>query len=206
MRKEVSIKEAEKLNLSNYDKTVMQAAQKLADETSLYFPADPIILVSVEDGKSYYERTEIKLFHPVLDLRIERNEYRKKYDIYCRTMSTFLNVGNSYQYVADIEKPNEIGVLSAKKIQAWVSYYEQVCKIVVEADKQGAERVAAFLKSIKGLPVKWREGKTSGDILRNGIEFSFSINNGHVSTSMRLYHVDENVKTFLLMSDNKLAN
>lgn len=199
MQTELNIKEAGKLKLSNYGRGELIKAQQLADETSVFFPADPVIIVSEYDGEFHYERTEIKLFHPVIDLRIEHDTNKKKYRISCRTESTYRNIG--YVTFNDLEKPNVMGVLSAKKVQEWVKYYETKCKRLAALEGANVKKISDFKASLKGLSVKWNEN--GGEIIRNGLKYTFSIDRGYISQGIKLDYVDDNLKTFLELSDNK---
>lgn len=203
MRKEFTVKEAESLPLNEYGKEQLIAAQKLADDTSMFFPADAVVIVQEEDGKTFWERTEIRLYHPVIDLRISYESYKKKYSISCPTVGTFKNISNSHYITEDIERPNKMGVLNAAKIQQWVAYYEKVCKVLAALDKANEEKIKAFKLLLEPLPVRWNNEGSGGAIRRNGLVYIFSIQGGHISENIDLRQIEYSLQAFLALSDNK---
>ena len=66
---------------------------------------------------------------------MEHFEYVNRYDIE--------RAGNQY------EKPCNIGVFTAKKINDWINYYTQIYRQVEQENVENSKKVADFLKSIE---------------------------------------------------------
>ena len=91
---------------------------------------------------------------------MEHFEYVNRYDIE--------RAGSQY------EKPCNIGVFTAKKINDWINYCTQIYRQVEQANAENARKVADFLKSIENEPVSWeRRNYAKGTITRNGLRFTF---------------------------------
>lgn len=81
-----------------------------------------------------------------------------------------------------IQTPNNIGVLTPRKLQAWTDYYRQVlakCDGLAEA---AADKVRAFRDKLR-LVCPDKADDNSGRVTVNGIEFTWGINDkGEIST------------------------
>lgn len=205
--KELTLKEFNKLNISltDYQKKEIENQKKLCEEINKFHPASLLFSVYENDGKLYFEWSVVQLGHDFLDLTIRYDGYRKKYDINAN-LHCFNNLGNNDKNNAlnAFERPNKIGVPTTKKINDWISYYEKVYKALEEENKGNTEKINSFLKGLEGLPVKWSKGGKSGILVKNGIEFSFKIEDGGISQNMSLHYiVSANIETFKKLSDNK---
>ena len=122
---------------------------------------------------------------------LEHFEYVNRYDIE--------RAGNQY------EKPCNIGVFTAKKINDWINYCTQIYRQVEQANAENARKVADFLKSIENEPVRWeRRNHSKGTITRNGLRFTFYIEEGHLSFELSLsYRGTADYDTFRLIADNR---
>ena len=88
-----------------------------------------------------------------------------------------------------------------------VNWFEYHLAVIEEAKKinaaNGSEE-AKFLKSIEGLPVNWDRNGKSGEILQNGILFSFSIGPTYISKKIEIhYKVSNELESFLKLSKNQ---
>jgi hypothetical protein len=200
------INHTELLNLNpevnEYGKKEIENAIKLAEKVNDFYPAKAMFNVSEYEGKTYYEHPVVVLVHPTLKLEVSM--YKKKFSISCPSLNDFKNV--SWHQRENVEnqlnKPNQIGVLTDKKILAWVNYYEAFCYGMADVNNEGDKAHSEFLKSIEGLEVQ-RNGK-SGTIVKNGIEFNFTLEAGYVSTNIQLhYKASATIETFLKLSNNK---
>jgi hypothetical protein len=96
-------------------------------------------------------------------------------------------------------------VFTAKKINDWINYYTQIYRQVEQENAENSKKVADFLKSIENEPVRW-EGKnrSKGTITRNGLRFTFYIEEGHLSFELSLsYRGTADYDTFRLIADNR---
>lgn len=202
--KYITLEEFMKLNIPANKS--LEAAEDLVIQVNPYHPAKIMCRVTEEDGKLYFEHAEVKLIHKDIDIRIGYETYIKKYSISADMRKHFKNIDlhTIARIQHDLKKPNEIGVLTKKKIEDWVQYYESLySRCFMEDQKNGGEK-AAFLESIKGWPVRWNADKKSGRIIANGIEMTFTIGDTYVSKKLQLhYSVSDDIETFQRLADNK---
>jgi len=185
--------------------TDFEKIEQRAVEVNKFYPAK--IMVCVDDSEGlHFNYAEVRLEHPDIVITIRYDEYRKKYEVGANIESHFKNV--TWDTVLGIKrslhKPNQIGVLSAKKITEWVNYYEAIYSQAFRIDQQNGNEKERFLLSLKGLPVKWNADKKGGTIIKNGITFTFSIGATYVTKKMEInYNVPDTIESFKLISDNK---
>ncbi|MHC1707427.1 MAG: hypothetical protein AB9842_07885 [Bacteroidales bacterium] len=208
--KNVSLQEFMSMHIENRDHklTYVQVAQELARQVSQFLPTEVTVQVSEEDGRLYFEQAHARILHPELELIISFSSYNKKYSIWCRSIDRLKNVTHytRRQVTDQLQAPNNIGVLSLKKLQAWIQYYESYYKLLQERDTDNADKKAAFLRSLEGLPVEWFNKDIQGRILRNGIEFSFTISETYVDTRIQIhYGCGRDLETFLALADNRFG-
>ena len=122
---------------------------------------------------------------------MEHFEYVNRYDIE--------RAGNQY------EKPCNIGVFTAKKINDWINYCTQIYRQVEQENAENSKKVADFLKSIENEPVRWEgRNRSKGKITRTGLRFTFYIEEGHLSFELSLsYRGTADYDTFRLIADNR---
>ena len=93
--------------------------------------------------------------------------------------------------------------MNLKKITEWFDYYLIVYQDLQKIDLDNSSKKDAFLKSIEGLPVKWYGNGQSGEIIKNGIKFSFTIDVTSVNQKLELYYqVPTSVESFIQLSQN----
>lgn len=139
-------------------------------------------------------------FH--LEKIYKENKYRIVPD-----MEHFQNV-NRYDIqraTNQYEKPCNIGAFTAKKVNDWINYYTTIYNQVAEEDAENAQKVADFLKSIENESVRWQaQNHSKGEITRNGLCFTFYIEEGHLSFNLSLsYCGTTDYNKFRLMADNQ---
>lgn len=207
MRKTVKLEEALKLQYGNpYHKEQVLNAKKLFDDVNKFYPCECECEIEETENGLYFEHAKHYLINDICPITVSYGSYRKKYH-FSRT-SDFKNISNWIVTEAEkkYEKPNQVGVLSKKKISDWVTYHQNIYLEIKKADDERGDDVSRFLETLKGEDVKWlRDDKKSGEIVRNGLRYHFVINDGYVSESIELlYSVDKNLKNFKLLSDNKI--
>lgn len=210
MRKLIPFREFYDLKVKNSEQKQrdITGSNEFVDTVSKVYPCAAFFFVDFGDGSDepYYEHYEVLLDHPELSLRVSYDGRQKKWNIYNQSIFTLKNVTYYTQEAIEknIPKPRQIGKLSAKKVQEWVYYHEQVYKQLVEVNNGNAANLQAFLGSIKDLPVKWFDGNKQGSIVRNGIELEFKIEPTYVSKKIVIHwSVENDVASFLKLSDNK---
>lgn len=129
-----------------------------------------------------------------------------------------------YEYVSthtqsevrkNISISNKVKVLTAKKLQTLIdednAYHDKLDELELIAE----EKINDFLDSVselKGFEIHYsyadfatKEKITGGYILKNGLEFSFGINqDGYISKKIQVhYSLDCGLNDFVALSDNK---
>lgn len=180
--------------------------EKLCTDVFKLYPAKIMVCLDNSTKETVYDYAEVQLLHDDFEIVVSHDEYRKKYVISARITENLPNIDNDtiWQIMRELQEPNQIGVLSAKKILEWVNYYEAIYSRAYRINEENAKEKEAFLLSIKDMPVKWNEDKDRGTIVKNGIEFTFTIGRKYVTKKMELhYDVPTTIKSFKLLSDNK---
>lgn len=109
-----------------------------------------------------------------------------------------------YNWDKNNPAPNNVGVITDKKIEAWKKYLLSR-KFAAEAEKNRRENsAAAFLAKIKNFDStgckKCDVGETSGRIVCNGLEYTYKISNGVISERISVhYSASNNFDTFIKM-------
>lgn len=180
--------------------------EALNAEVCKHYPSKIMVRLDEYDGKQYFQYAEVRLLHSDIKITIKHDEYRKKYYVLADMRDHFKNIDHNEveRLSKDLEAPKNIGVLSAKKITEWVNYYEALYSRAYRRDQENGSEKDLFLKSLEGLPVKWSKDKKQGWIIKNGIEFSFTIGDTYISKNMQLhYSASASIEVFKLLADNK---
>lgn len=192
------------IELTKYERENLQAWENLLAEIKPYIPDVQLMYIVDEyEGKYYYRCMVISFVREGLPYCIYKRD--KRYSIYA-DMQDLKNVASyDRNRVEDqIGHPNKIGILSQKKVDAWIQFYAKVYAELKAMDEKNGNIKAAFLESIKGEPVQWRDGGRKGYIIRNGIKFQFTIDENCISTEIgTTEHYGVNIETFRQLADNK---
>jgi hypothetical protein len=198
--------EASKLCCNEYHEKRINEGLKLFNEINLLAPAcvEVNILDYENEKKSIYlEHFQIFLKHDFLKIQISFDEYRKKYNIFAHFDRLYKNVDH-YQR-REIEKtltaPQNIGVLTAKKISAWVKHYEEINELLKAKNDVNNDKIEAFKKRLLGLtiPIKWYNDSKSGYVedKEKGLIYTFEIlESGYIKEDIRITK-SNNLDTFL---------
>lgn len=125
----------------------------------------------------------------------------------------------SYPYVSnydkyDGEKPNNVGVLSRRKINEWIAYVEAKDQYLKDLSYQRQAKISQFLADLKSAGIPYREvlnwdkkptGAYNADYVKNGIRYRVEIDSrsGHISKKIEAhYSVNATIDNFLKLSDN----
>ena len=178
--------------------------QAFKKEIETFHPCLIKFTMSEQEGNYYFEYANLFLEHPTLDFRISRNQ--KKYSIYCESIRHLKNI--EYYHIKACEEtltaPQQIGVLTAKKINAWIKYYEDLYVLVAAKSKEHGAVRAAFMQSIDGLAVNWNHDKDGGSLVDHGIELKFRFYPAYVRLELGIqYSVSSTVDNFIKLSQNK---
>jgi len=194
------------LNLSDYQSKGLTETIKLSEQVNQFYPCEVVLNFSEYDNKEHYEHADIKMIYKDIAFYIRYWEYKKKYVIYEDTIRTFKNV-DSYtikRIKEKIKEPQQIGVLSLKKLVNWFEYHISVINEAKELNNINGSEKDKFLKSIEGLPIHWYNNGKNGEIIQNGIKFSFNIGETYISKKIEVhYSVNNELENFLKLSNNK---
>ena len=110
------------------------------------------------------------------------------------------------------QKPNNIGVMNAKKLEAWVKYLKLIYLDLCQLSKDKQNKVDTFMtkvKKIKDLKLggyNLSEGEFRGTLVKGGLDYSFEINrSGYINEKIEVhYATDKTLENFLKLADNKL--
>lgn len=121
--------------------------------------------------------------------------------------SNYLN-GVSFRSIekaqSNLTCPNKIGVLTEKKVQAWVDYYTDTIANLKEMHTEAHCKEAEFLQQIAGEQVMWEVINKKGVICRNGLIFIFSLEEGNIYTKVDFdYRVGHDFAAFQPLADNR---
>ncbi len=211
----ISLKSALKLNIDNeYQRKNLDKDKELLEHINTFHKCECYVKVSDrEDGTYWVEHTKFVLDNEVIGVVIRYDSYRKKYSFYGDWNTSDMKNLSSYQ-ISDIRKtftePRGVGKLNKKKITDWIKFEEDVYLACKKKNNELDDKVGKFLKTLAGQDVKWRTqneqtGVYVGEIVKNGIEYKFSIENGFISEKVSIhYKVSNNINSFLLLSDNKI--
>ena len=194
------------LNLNDYQNKGLTEIIKVSEQVNAFYPCQVFLNFSEYDNQEHYEHADIKMIYKNVVFYIKYWEYQKKYVIYEDTIKTFENVDryalkNIYE---KIKEPQKIGVLNLKKLVNWFEYYISIIEEAKKINEKNGNEKAKFLESIKGMPVKWSNNNKQGEIVQNGIKFSFTISETYVSTKTEIYYqVPNTLESFLKLADNK---
>jgi len=194
------------LNLSDYQSKGLTETIKMSEEISHFYPCEVVLNFSEYDNKEHFEHADIKMIYKDIAFYIRYWEYKKKYFIYEDKIRTFKNV-DSYtikRIKENFKEPQQIGVLSLKKLINWFEYHISIINEASKINDTNGSEKDIFLKSIEGLPIHWYNNGKNGEIIQNGIKFSFNIGETYISKKIEVhYSVNNELENFLKLSNNK---
>ena len=129
-----------------------------------------------------------------------------KYHIFndCTNYSDYL----PYDYETDHPQPNRVGVITDKKAEQWKNWLETRLSVYDAEKAKRKNKATAFLDELSKINkddcTLYNVGNERGRIVKNNIEFKYTINNGVVSTSIGFYRYVYNFKDFLNMTGLKM--
>lgn len=207
-KKTYTIDQVNTNQLSEYQNRDLTALIKRSEEINFFYPCQVYVnFDQYDNGEEYFHHAEIKAIYKETEFIIKYWEQTKKYHIYSEELTRkFKNIDNYTikRIKENIKEPQQIGVVNLKKLVNWFEYHLAVIEEAKKIDAANGSEEAKFLKSIEGLPVKWDRNGKSGEILQNGILFSFSIGPTYISKKIEIhYKVSNELESFLKLSKNQ---
>lgn len=184
----------------------IQETKELSEKVNAFYPCEIILYFSEHEGREYYEHADIKMIYKEHEFFIRYWEHKKKYVIYEDFTQKLKNVDRyAISRIREkIEEPQKIGVLSTKKLLNWFEYHITIINEAQKIDAQNGNEKDAFLKSIEGLPVFWYNSGKQGEIIQNGIKFSFTIGDTYINKKIEVhYSVSNELDNFLQLANNQ---
>lgn len=159
-------------------------------------------------GNEYPEFYGVRIEFTLNGIRFHlRKIYKENKYTIAVDMEHFKNVSryDIERITKQYEKPCNIGVFTTKKVNDWIDYYTSIYNQVAKEDTERMQKTVDFLKSIENETIKWQNtDHTKGHITRNGLCFTFSIEDGHIYMNLELsYHGTNDYNKFKLMADNQ---
>jgi hypothetical protein len=211
----VTIEEAIKLKMRNeyHEKDILKKYEIYKGIIKFHPCISEVYLEEYEDG---YWLDSVKFFlkNEKINVIINYWEHKKRYT-FTGDWAKWNELKNITSYRKNdiyekFEKPRNVGVLNKKKIQDWIKYEEDVYLACKAENDSKSNKIKEFLNTLKGENVTWfknddEKEQYQGEIIKNGVVYSFSVNDGHINENIKLhYSIDSNLKTFKLLSDNKI--
>lgn len=200
--------------MNEYQKRDYDAMQLFARELSAFYPAQVIphddhhIIVMTRNGKQYQVR----------------KGWKGEIDVFEYPYMAYPRVSHSTRgEIVKEHKTQNMRVLSQKKLDAKMDAIDTIHATLTAKEEAATDKRADFLKALDacGVPVTYhhdtrtdfKDGEritikgeiTGGYMVRNGIEFTFSFSqDGYISQKVEVhYSANNNIHTFLKLSDNK---
>lgn len=156
---------------------------------------------------------EVTLYDMIFELTWNSREGR--YIINCKTFDQYKNLEFEDRRRAniaykkdnpnsDVEKPNDIGVMTLQKFMRWYNYFLFLNNIFKAASIAAYKVVDDFRKSIKKYNIIWDyNSNIRGRIVKNGIEFKFIIHNTWIEQYIEVRATRASLEVFEQLSNNK---
>lgn len=141
-----------------------------------------------------------------------RKQYQGEYTVALYPYPSYPHVSHYTQRdIRKLDTSNKVKTLTKKKIDQLIAiendYHAQMAKL----EEEYTQKHIDFLQSIKNLPVTYTKDYNNningGEITKNGIEFTFLLNqDGYIQKDIKIhynYKVNNDIDTFLKLSDNK---
>jgi hypothetical protein len=160
------------------------------------------------------ESMSIALTESDAPIVVRFDDYRKKYSFFLNNnlpYTRYYSIERATQKVIleGIKEPQQVGVLSAKKIADWITFLSAIYKELEKTSQEKVMAIDAYKEKIAPynphIRIESEYYKTfKGRIKRNGIELEFSIDNeGYIHEKMSIYYGVRGFDDFLAISDNK---
>lgn len=190
--------------LTEWQEREILSAEKLAEQVNQFMPASALIDYSEYDGGIHFEHVGVYLQDsPKYCVR----KFKEKYYVVNHTNYPNVDSYGAKRATEHLKQPNYIGVFTAKKLKDWVDYLNAEHEILTALSIGANKRETEFLEKLNGLPVQWYSDKKSGRIVRNGIEYIFTIKDGNIYQNMEIHcSASSTLETFLQLSDNKFVS
>ena len=182
---------------------VLETVQEFVPEAALFYR----VTHAADSLKNYFEEAFAGFRRNGILFLIRKHTYPKPYyDLFCDW--SFLRYADNYSYGKAFDKqsePNRIGVFTKRKIDDWVEYLTQGFRNLERIDAENERKITGYRNRLEALPdVVWVHDKSHGQIIRNGLTYTFDIRQTDYSEKISLDYRCRTLDDFLALSDNKL--
>lgn len=214
MRTTISERELKKVNISTSRNAEIKIkeAEEVAEEFRKFIPELELryVVYTPEDSlEGYIDYVGVYFQRNKLQFEIKKSDYPKKHYSIMVNTSELVKTNHYDQSEAkkDLTEPNLIGSPTLKKVDDWIEYLTQYYLNLKKIHDQNTQEEQKFREALSGLPdIKFGyKDKKSGEIIRNGLRYSFEIGVNSISQkiSIDLYWREQTLENFLLMTDSK---
>lgn len=160
------------------------------------------------ENKEELDRSVIALAG-LIPVNVNYQDYQKQFSFFLAHNLPYVRYNTQKEVEAKYTKPQNVGVLSQTKIKAWVEYLIQVYEDLVKLSQERVQKIADFEAEMVKLGAtignKDSYGCFDGTVVKNGIEFKFTVGDeGYISKHIEVhYTVDDTTENFNMLSNNK---
>ena len=136
---------------------------------------------------------------------VRAKDYTGKYSFGLWYSLPFIQYETYKAEAAKHTQPNLIGVLSGKKIGAWVEYLTAIYTRLEIISQEREQAVNIFLAEMREAGAVLNEEHKTGQLEKNGLIFTFEIHKeGYISKNIEVsYAVNDTLENFTRLADNK---
>ena len=183
---------------------VLEAVQAFVPEATLFYH----VTHATDSLKNYFEEACTGFRRNGILFLVRKYTYPKTYyELRCDW--SFLRYADNYSYDKAFDKqsePNRIGVFTKKKIDDWVEYLTQGFRNLERIDAENERKIIGYRNRLEALSdVVWVHDKSHGQIIRNGLTYTFDIRQTDYSEKISLDYRSRTLDDFLALSDNKFT-
>ena len=183
---------------------VLETVQEFVPEAALFYR----VTHAVDSLKNYFEEACTGFRRNDILFLVRQYFYPKPYyDL--RFDWSFFRYADNYSYGKAFDKqtaPNRIGVFTKKKIDDWVEYLTQGFRNLERIDAENERKIIGYRNRLEALSdVVWVHDKSHGQIIRNGLTYTFDIRQTDYSEKISLDYRSRTLDDFLALSDNKFT-
>ena len=183
---------------------VLETVQEFVPEAALFYR----VTHAVDSLKNYFEEACTGFRRNGILFLVRKYTYPKPYyDL--RFDWSFFRYADNYSFGKAFDKqtaPNRIGVFTKKKIDDWVEYLTQGFRNLERIDAENERKIIGYRNRLEALSdVVWVHDKSHGQIIRNGLTYTFDIRQTDYSEKISLDYRCRTLDDFLALSDNKFT-
>lgn len=193
------------VHVSDNEIRQIESEQRFLQEIQQIIPEAEInyeIRVDEDTGYKYLHNTKVNFKRNNIVFKAYR--WQKQFR-FAPELSHLAYINNYSQGEAkrSLVEPNQIGVLTAKKVERWIDYYTQFYTALVGINNENKRKIDEFRAYLNTFPdVCWCD-HSRGYIERNGLRYDFRIENTRYQGEVKLSSQSYDLADFEKLSDNQ---